>query len=298
LLFVHAHPDDESITNGATMARYVAEGAQVTLITCTRGEQGEVIPASLTGLTTGVHGTLGPHRERELAAAMKALGVTDHRYLGDPSGTRFVDSGMALDHEGVVIPSPDPPKGAFAVADAEAEAKVLAEVLRSVRPQVVVTYEPGGGYGHPDHVRAHVITMRAVELATVAGPRGEPAWRVPKVYWIVIPQSLVRAALKEMALAADRPSDLDPDGRLPSMMVPDQQVTTAIDATAYTAAKVAALRAHETQVSVADDDAFFALSNGFFQPIMGMEFFRLVRGDAAGPFDDLGRETDLFAGVD
>ena len=305
LLLVHAHPDDESITTGATMARYAADGAQVTLVTCTRGEQGEIIPPGLSHLTGGDDGSLGPYREAELAAAMKALGVADHRFLGERAARpqRFVDSGMALDHEGLVIPAPDPPHGAFVAASGdedaqvEAEAEVLAEVLREVRPQVVVTYEPGGGYGHPDHVRAHVITMRAAEIAAVGGLSGAPAWLVPKLYWIVMPVSLARAALSQMARMPDRPPAWDPDGRLPSMVVPDDQVTTVIDARAHTAAKVAALRAKNASSSVTAICVLCALSNRLFQPIAGVEYFRLVRGSLAPPFDDSGRETDLFAGV-
>jgi N-acetyl-1-D-myo-inositol-2-amino-2-deoxy-alpha-D-glucopyranoside deacetylase len=323
MLLVHAHPDDETINNGATMARYAAEGAQVTLITCTRGEQGEVIPPELAHLVADAEGGLGTHRETELAAAMATLGVKDHRFLDDAGlggdvpgdavpgraglvgaglggavpGVRFVDSGMALDHEGRVVPAPGIPENAFTAADPKLAAELLARVLREVRPHVVITYEPGGGYGHPDHVRAHEVTMRACELSTSPGLDGDPGWAVPKVYWAVMPLSLARAALMAMAQAPDRPTGLDPDGRLPSMVIPDEQVTTCIDAVAFAPAKAAALRAHRTQVAVTDDDAFFCLSNNLYQPIMGLEFYRLVRGDPAGPFDDLGRETDLFAGL-
>jgi N-acetyl-1-D-myo-inositol-2-amino-2-deoxy-alpha-D-glucopyranoside deacetylase len=311
LLLVHAHPDDESINNGATMARYVSEGVHVTLVTCTRGEQGEVIPARLSHLVVDGD-ALGTHRVGELAAAMTALGVTDHRFLGDSrapgrpaelvikdGGTVYRDSGMAYDRAGGVVPSPDPPAGAFALADPEA-AELLAEQIRELRPQVVVGYEPGGGYGHPDHVQAHVITMRAVELAALTGPSpgGTPAWTVPKVYWVVMPESLARATLGALAgaegIAYRGP---DPAGRLPSLVVPDDQVTAAIDAMPFTSAKILALRAHETQVSVSADGAFYALSNGVRRPVMGLEFYRLARGDAAGPRDDVGRETDLFAGT-
>jgi N-acetyl-1-D-myo-inositol-2-amino-2-deoxy-alpha-D-glucopyranoside deacetylase len=321
LLFVHAHPDDESINNGATMARYAAEGAQVTLVTCTRGEQGEVIPDRLAHLAAdhpdragdaGPAGeALGDHRVGELAAAMVALGVTDHRFLGDPvspgrpareaaagRGRVFRDSGMAYDHEGGVVPSPDPPDGAFALVDAEEPAELLAARIRDLRPHVVVGYEPGGGYGHPDHVQAHLVTMRAVELAVLDGPASEPGWAVPKVYWVVMPESLMRATLGALAAAeGTRYQGPDPAGRMQSMVMADDQVTAAIDAIDFTAAKVAALRAHETQVSVSADGAFYALSSGVRQPVMGLEFYRLVRGEAAGKRDDVGRETDLFAGI-
>jgi N-acetyl-1-D-myo-inositol-2-amino-2-deoxy-alpha-D-glucopyranoside deacetylase len=212
----------------------------------------------------------------------------------------YRDSGMAYDHEGGVVPSPDPPPGAFALAEAETAAELLAAVLREVRPQVVVSYEPGGGYGHPDHVQTHLITMRAVELAALDAP-STPAgpvqgWVVPKVYWAVMPESLVRATLDALATAEGGAyRGPDPVGRLPSMVVQDDQVTAAIDAISFTSAKIAALRAHQTQVSVSADGAFYALSNGVRSPVIGLEFYRLARGEPAGPRDDLGRETDLFA---
>jgi N-acetyl-1-D-myo-inositol-2-amino-2-deoxy-alpha-D-glucopyranoside deacetylase len=322
LLLVHAHPDDESINTGATMAKYVAEGAQVTLITCTRGEQGEVIPERLAHLVQpgASADALGDHRVGELAAAMAALGVVDHRFLGDPAspgrtaaqavaagGTAYTDSGMAYDRDGGVVPAPVQPPGAFTPVtggEVERPAAQLADVIRGLRPHVVVTYEPGGGYGHPDHVQAHLVTMRAVELAALPGPADPSApveprgWSVPKVYWVVVPDSLARATLDAFATAegADYRGP-DPAGRMPSEVIPDDQVTTAIDAIKFTGAKVAALRAHETQVTVSADDAFFALSNNVRRPVLGLEFYRLARGVPAGERDDVGRETDLFAGL-
>jgi N-acetyl-1-D-myo-inositol-2-amino-2-deoxy-alpha-D-glucopyranoside deacetylase len=315
MLFVHAHPDDETINNGATMARYVAEGARVSLLTCTRGEQGEVIPARLAHLSGSGSGLgsgdrLGDHRVGELATAMAALGVTDHRFLGDPhspgrravlaaknGGTVYRDSGMAYAPDGGVIPSPDPPDGAFAFADLEIAAGQTASLIRELRPQVVVGYEPGGGYGHPDHIQAHLLMMRAVERATLAAVDGRPGWTVPKVYWVVQPESLARATFGMLARAEGANyRGPDPAGTMPSMVVPDDQVSTAIDATSFTPEKIAALRAHETQLSVSPDGGFFALSNGARLPVMGVEFYHLVRGQQSGARDDVGRETDLFAG--
>src|SRR5664279_2117914 len=187
MLLVHAHPDDETINNGATMARYAAEGVHVTLITCTRGEMGEVIPSELAHLAAEQQDTLGEHRVGELAAAMAALGVTDHRFLDEVTGpfrpVHYRDSGMAWGPDGTAVAAPDTRPGAFALADVEDAAARLAAVIRQVRPQVVVTYEPGGGYGHPDHVQAHRVTMRAVEQAERPGP-GDDAWQVPKLYWV------------------------------------------------------------------------------------------------------------------
>ncbi|MFD5455340.1 N-acetyl-1-D-myo-inositol-2-amino-2-deoxy-alpha-D-glucopyranoside deacetylase, partial [Streptomyces olivaceus] len=157
LLLVHAHPDDESINNGVTMARYAAEGTHVTLVTCTLGERGEVIPPELAHLSGAA---LGGHRRGELAEAMRALGVDDFRLLGGPG--RFSDSGM------MGLADNDDP-GCLWQADVDAAAALLVDVIREVRPQVLVTYDPDGGYGHPDHIQAHRVAMRAVELAAEAG---------------------------------------------------------------------------------------------------------------------------------
>ncbi|MFF4220457.1 N-acetyl-1-D-myo-inositol-2-amino-2-deoxy-alpha-D-glucopyranoside deacetylase [Streptomyces nondiastaticus] len=285
LLLVHAHPDDESINNGATMAKYAAEGAHVTLVTCTLGEEGEVIPAELAHLTADRDDRLGPFRAGELAAAMKELGVTDHRLLGGAG--RYRDSGM------MGAPQNDRPD-CFWRADVDEAATSLVEVIREVRPQVLVTYDPDGGYGHPDHIQAHRVAMRAAELA------GEPAFRrdlgdpheIAKIYWNCVPLSVVeegfarlRAAGREIpfpgiASAADVPG-----------VVPDDEVTAAIPTAGHVEAKAAAMRAHATQIAV--DGPFFALSNDLGQPILADEYYKLVRGTAAGP-----REDDLFAGVD
>jgi N-acetyl-1-D-myo-inositol-2-amino-2-deoxy-alpha-D-glucopyranoside deacetylase len=293
LLLVHAHPDDETICNGATMARYAASGAHVTLVTCTRGERGEVIPAELRHLE-GDGAALAERRTAELAAAMEALGVEDHRFLGADAGSGWVDSGMAWGEHGQAVAAPDAPADGFALADVDAAAAHLVRVLREVRPQVVITYEPGGGYGHPDHVQAHRVAMRAVELAAHGDGDGEP-WEVAKVYEVVVPASLARDLLR--GDAAENPfAPVAADHPLPSMVVPDDEVTTVVEAGDFVAAKAAALRAHATQVEVRD--GFFALSHGLGQPLTGVEYYRLVRGVPAPAADRSdGRETDLFAGI-
>ena len=293
LLLVHAHPDDETINNGATMARYAADGVHVTLVTCTRGELGEVIPPELAHLE-GDGDALAEHRAHELAAAMRALGVSDHRFLGAADGTRYRDSGMAYAADGRAVAPADMSSDAFARAGVDEAAAHLVKVLRDVRPQVVITYERGGGYGHPDHVQAHRVAMRAVELAADPTYGAGPAWQVTKVYWTVSPAERVLARVRELRAAGVR--TLDPDGPLPSMVVPAAEVTAVVDASDHLAAKVAALRAHATQVVVADGT--FALSNGVHQPLTGVEHYRLAVG---APAPDDGRpgtwETDLFAGV-
>jgi N-acetyl-1-D-myo-inositol-2-amino-2-deoxy-alpha-D-glucopyranoside deacetylase len=245
LLLVHAHPDDESIGTGATMARYAAQGARVTLVTCTLGELGEIIPPGLAHLAAGRDDRLGEYRVGELDAACAALGVTDHRFLGGPG--RWRDSGM------MGTPGNDAP-GCFWRADpGEAAAELLA-VIGEVRPQVMVSYDANGGYGHPDHIQAHRVAWRAFQLA--AGTR----WPAAKFYATASPDSA--------------------------------RVTTEIDGTGYLPAKMAAMRAHATQIVV--DGPHFALSDGVRREITGRECYTLLAGPApAGP----GREHDLFAGI-
>ncbi|MGZ4615989.1 MAG: N-acetyl-1-D-myo-inositol-2-amino-2-deoxy-alpha-D-glucopyranoside deacetylase, partial [Actinomycetes bacterium] len=137
MLLVHAHPDDETIGNGATMARYAASGTHVTLVTCTLGEEGEVLVPHLASLAADQNDELGQHRIGELATAMEALGVTDHRFLGGPG--RFRDSGM------MGLPTNER-RDCFWQADLEQAARLLVEVVRETRPQVLVTYDENGGY--------------------------------------------------------------------------------------------------------------------------------------------------------
>jgi N-acetyl-1-D-myo-inositol-2-amino-2-deoxy-alpha-D-glucopyranoside deacetylase len=286
LLLVHAHPDDESINNGATMALYAATGAQVTLVTCTRGEEGEVIPPDLAHLAPDREDRLGPHRVGELAAAMKELGVTDHRFLGGPG--RFRDSGMM----GV---EQNRREGAFWNTEVDDAAPYLVEVIRSVRPQVLVTYDPRGGYGHPDHIQAHRVAMRSAELAAEPAFRrdlGEPH-TIAKIYWNRVPRSVAEqgfARLRE-AGGADFPGIAAIDD-VPGV-VDDSEITAEIDGTAYAERKAAAMRAHATQIAV--DGPFFALSNDLGQPIFATEYYQLVQGEPGGPPGE--REHDLFAGV-
>lgn len=287
LLLVHAHPDDESINNGATMAKYAAEGAHVTLVTCTLGEEGEVIPPELAHLAADRDDTLGTYRIGELEAAMKELGVTDHRFLGGPG--RYRDSGM------MGVPQNERPD-CFWQADLDQAASYLVEVIRETRPQVLVTYDPDGGYGHPDHIQAHRVATRAAVLAAEPSHRpdlGDPH-AIAKVYWNCIPRSEVeegfarlRAAGKDVLFEGIASADDMPG------VVDDSVVTAGIDTEArHAGRKAAAMRAHSTQIAV--DGPFFALSNDLGQPLFGAEYYRLVKGEP-GVAD--GREDDLFAGV-
>jgi N-acetyl-1-D-myo-inositol-2-amino-2-deoxy-alpha-D-glucopyranoside deacetylase len=285
LLLVHAHPDDETIGTGATMARYAAEGVHVTLVTCTLGEEGEILVPDLVHLAADKDDALGEHRIGELAAAMAELGVTDHRFLGGPG--RWRDSGM--------MGTPTNDRGdCFWRADLETAVGELVRIIREVRPQVAVTYNEIGGYGHPDHIQAHRVTVSALEAAADPGRypgTGDP-WQVSKLYYTAIPISFLRMgweALKEageeLPFGVAAPEDL-PFGD------PDEVVTTRIDARDHLDAKTAALKAHRTQIEV--DGPFFALSNNIGQRAFGVEHYRLVKGTPPATGDI---EEDLFAGL-
>ncbi len=286
LVLVHAHPDDETLSTGGTMARYAAAGVHVTLVTCTLGEQGEVIPPELAGLAAEHADQLGGYRISELAAACAALGVADHRLLGGVG--RWRDSGMVATGDdggggggGVGARAPDPlhPR-AFATPGAFGEqADALAGVLAELAPQVVVTYDANGGYGHPDHVRAHQVTVTAAARVGT----------VRRVYAAVTPRAGVAAGLARLRAADGLPWPVPPVADLPT--VPDDAVDVRLDVSAVLGAKLAALRAHATQVSVWDGPpAAFALSNGLAQPVAATECFRLLAGPP-------GRDDDLFAGI-
>ena len=296
LLLVHAHPDDESINQGATMAKYVAEGRGVTLVTCTAGEMGEILVPGLEHLAADQTDALGEHRRGELAKAMAELGVTDHRFLGGFGCYR--DSGMKWHEDGHAVAADDVHDNAFWHADLTEAAAHLVAVIREVQPQVLVTYDDFGGYGHPDHIQAHRVAMYASQLAAVPSFRhdlGEP-WEVAKVYWGAMSESRMRAGLRALREAGDTTSfeGMDPDGPLPAFVVRDEDLAAVVDATAYVDRKMAALAAHETQISV--DGPFFALSNNMGDSVWGLEFFRIAKGER-GDLDENGLETDLFSGL-
>src|SRR6478609_11604900 len=251
LLLVHAHPDDETIGTGATMAKYVAEGRGVTLVTCTGGEMGEILVPELEHLAADRDDRLAEHRRGELDDAMKILGVTDHRFLGGFG--HFRDSGMEWHEDGYAIPGRHVPENAFWHADLTAAANLLVEVIREVRPQVLVTYDQFGMYGHPAHIQAHRVAMYAAQLAAVPSYRlelGEP-WEIAKIYWGAMSESRMRAGLRALRDAGDTTSfeGMDPDGPLPFFAVKDDDLTAAIDAQEHIDQKMAALRAHATQIT-------------------------------------------------
>lgn len=278
MLLVHAHPDDETIGNGATMAMYAALGAQVTLVTCTRGEEGEVLVPGLSHLASSVNDALGDHRVTELATAMNALGISDHRFLGAPT-VKFRDSGMMGTEQNN---RPD----VFWKADIDTAAKLLVKVIEEVRPHVLITYDEFGGYGHPDHIQAHRVAMRASELSK--------QWKIPKIYWNAFPKSLIALGIEEMKKSGSSFFGAESADDIP-FAKDDALVTAVIDGTEFVDKKMAAMKAHETQIAL--DGPFFALSNNLGLQVWGREYYSLVKGTAAVPFDGDGRENDLFAGL-
>lgn len=282
LLFVHAHPDDETLTTGATIAHYAALGADVRVLTCTLGEEGEVIGSQWAQLAADGADQLGGYRIFELSSALSELGVDGPRFLGGAG--RWRDSGMAG--------MPARNRTRFADADTDEVVGQMVEVIREFRPHVVVTYDPNGGYGHPDHIQAHRVATAAVEAA--AGDRypGEP-WQVSKFYWNVMSRESMVGGLQAMA-------DIElPEGwlRIPADALPFEfgyPADAVIDAPTSLAAKVKAMRAHQTQVTVEPGGRVFALSNNVALPITAREHYML----AAGKRGSDGVETDLLAGLD
>jgi len=320
LLAVHAHPDDETLATGALIASWAAAGRPVTVVTCTRGERGEVIdtPSHPTGLAhlEGDGPALATHRETELAAAVAALGggpgVVGQVFLdtvghvagdvagraGAPAGARFEDSGMAWVAPGIAGPADDAPATAFARVALDDAAARLAALVRAHRPAVVATYEPRGGYGHPDHVRTHDVAVRALALAADPGALvpGEP-WRAAELWQAVTPSDALRAARR--ALAADTDAVRlagraaltfpDPDEPLPPLARHDAElaggVVRAVDVAPVLDRVLAAMRAHATQVqhaTVARDAGgagdpallgWYALSNDVLAPVLAQESY-------------------------
>ena len=296
LLLVHAHPDDESIGTGATMATYVDRGDGVTLVTCTSGEMGEILVPEWEHMAADRDDTLGEHRRGELDEAMAVLGVTDHRFLGG-FGT-YRDSGMKWHEDGHAIAADLVHDNAFWHADLTEAATHLVEVIREVRPQVLVTYDEFGGYGHPDHIQAHRVATYGASLAAVPSYRPDlgEAWDIAKIYWCAMSESRLREGLRMLRDAGDTTTfeGMEPDGQLPPFVTADENLAAEIDAQDYHEQKMAALAAHATQITT--DGPFFALSNNVGTTAWGIEHYRIAKGER-GELNDDGVETDLFAGV-
>lgn len=277
LLFVHAHPDDESSKGAATAARYADAGVEVVLVTCTDGAAGEVLNPAFV-LPDGA--SLADVRRAELAAAVAAIGFTRTHALG------HADSGFHLDPAEV-------PEGTFARLPVDRVAAELATLLRRERPHVVVTYPEDGGYPHPDHIMVHLVTVRAVELAASPAhdPDGPPPWAVAKLYaTTAFPRErleALHAALEARGLESpfvDWLAELPPEAPAP----PHARVPVV----GHLARRDAALRAHASQVD--PDGRWFAVPRDVEAAAYPFEAYELV----ATRVWTVPTEDDLFAGID
>ena len=299
LLFVHAHPDDETLATGITMAAYAAQGHDVHLLTCTLGEEGEVIPAELAHGGPDRDDSLGYTRREELRAAMAVLGV-QHAVLGqDPArgvASRYRDSGM-VGTSGAQHPD------AFANADLDEAAAMVAAHIRALRPDVVVTYDRQGGYSHPDHVQTHRVTMSALSAVSVLTASAElDVVAAPVAYCILTPRSWAsqdRLWMQEHVSSTDSTCVvLQQDDPYPPSVVSDELVTHVVDEPALVDTQSRALAQHKTQIVVYD--GYYTLSNNVAARLSGREGFArldLATGDlvpaAHGAPRHAGLLTDL-----
>jgi mycothiol S-conjugate amidase len=284
LMAVHAHPDDESSKGAATMAKYVAEGAEVLVVTCTGGERGDVLNPRLKG-DEEIERNIHEVRRAEMDRAREILGVRQ-AWLG------FVDSGLP---EG--DPLPPLPEGCFALEKVETAAEPLVKLMREFRPHVVTTYDENGGYPHPDHIQCHRISVEAFDAAGDPDrypEAGEP-WQPLKLYYN---QTFTKArilALHEAMLARTGSSPYEgwierwesEEGE----RRPEREITTHVPCGEYFELRDRALLAHATQVD--PDGPWFSVPMEIQREVWPTEDFELARSlvDTTIP------EDDLFAGV-
>ena len=268
LMAVHAHPDDEATSTGGVLARYAAEGITTVLVTCTDGRCGDG-PGGVKPDDPGHEpAAVVAMRQAELEASCAALKVAHLETLG------YADSGM------MGWPTNSAPGSFWTTPVAEA-ANRLAELIREYRPDVVVTYDENGFYGHPDHIQAHRVTMAAVALTDI------PA----KVYWTTAPHSMMAdfaKVMQEIGVEWAEPDAASEPG--PQLGLPDEEITTWVDTSMYGAQKFDALATHSSQ---SENIFFLQLGRERFTELMGMETFVRVHDTTGAPLP----EDDLFAGL-
>ncbi|WP_336248793.1 PIG-L family deacetylase [Stomatohabitans albus] len=280
LLAIHAHPDDECISTGGVLADTVARGYHAKVLTCTDGRRGEIVDPTMDA--QAVAPILHEVRERELANAMEILGGVDYELLG------YHDSGMVGDDG-----NNDP--DTFWQANVDEAVRRVVAVIRDYQPAVVILYDPWGGYGHPDHIQAHRVGTLAVEAAAVSAlyPEAGPAWNVPKTYQTAFTKRRVadlNAQLIARGLSTPFGEETNPDNIVSGVY--DHQVTTRIDVRNYLKTKLAALKAHKTQVH--DTSHFFNFPPDLEEMFYGYETFRLVRANHFPTTE----ESDIFEQLD
>jgi mycothiol conjugate amidase Mca len=279
LLAVHAHPDDECIGTGGVLARYAAEGARTVLVTCTDGAVGEISDPALA-----TPENLAEVRSHELDESVRILGIKRLIKLG------YRDSGMAGTADN------DNP-ASFNQANLDHAIERVVQVMRTEQPQVVVTYDQNGGYGHPDHIRAHQVAVAAFEAAGNAQlyPSAGPAWTPSKLYYTVFPRSAMRRFAERLREEGIEPPFGGPDAEAADEAaespfgVSDDKVTTTVDVSAHIETKRAALESHRTQMG--PEQFFMQLPMQLFTEAFGHETFQRIAG--SGPLP----ESDLFDGL-
>lgn len=285
-MFLHAHPDDESSKGAGTMAKYAKEGVRVSVMTFTDGGKGEILNPALAE-EPGIIDNLIQVRQRELAEALRILGVTDHFDLGYP------DSGYIKDFVGDgFVPTADLDQACFYNAPMVEVLARAVPIVRATRPQVLVTYDEKGGYPHPDHIRTHTATMAIWRAAADPAfmPDAGPAWRASKIYYQLTftyrRLSRLQAAAKEHGI--ETPFDdwlKNWDTSIP------ERITTSIDVGDHLSARSAALIAHRTQVD--PDGGWFAIPDDLIRRVYPSEDFRLAFSEVVTERP----ESDLFAGL-
>ncbi len=279
LLAVHAHPDDEAIGTGGVLARYAMEGVETALVCATRGESGEILDPDLD--PEEARPRLGEIREAELRQACATLGVTSLHFLG------YRDSGMAG------TPENNHPE-ALAQADPNEATRRLVHLVRQLRPHVILTYNENGGYGHPDHIAVHRITMAAFEAVGDPSYHVEddlPPWQPSKLYYTAIPRSYLLRMKELLKAAGQKPPFDDSEWDIEQIATADELITTRVDVRDYLPRKMQALRCHRSQLAA--DSYFFRLPEELARYALGYEHFVLSHSQVASP----GLEDDLFAGL-
>jgi N-acetyl-1-D-myo-inositol-2-amino-2-deoxy-alpha-D-glucopyranoside deacetylase len=281
LMVVHAHPDDEVGGTGGTFARYGEAGVRTVLVTATLGEEGEIVVKDLD--TPENHARLAEIRREELRQATAILGIRHQEFLG------YRDSGMAG------TPSNDHPE-CFHQADPEEAAGRLVRFVRAYRPQVLISYNAWGGYGHPDHIACHKATHAAFDAAAdpTRFPGAGPAWAPLKLYEINRPREVMRRAWEQMRERGMRTPLDNPEYDIARFTAPDEVVTTKIDVSEHIRRKRDALLVHVTQI--APDGPFLSMPEDIAHAWFGVEYFTLVKSRVPLPERD-GFEDDLFAGI-
>jgi LmbE family N-acetylglucosaminyl deacetylase len=265
IMAVHAHPDDEALGTGGILARYADEGVRTVLVTCTNGELGDAPGGIKPGDPAHDESVVVPLRLKELEASCRALGVSDLELLG------YHDSGM----EG--WPQNDAPGSFWHTPVAEAGHR-LAGLMEKYRPQVVVTYDENGFYGHPDHIQANRITLAAIAECHIPD----------KLYYMAVPRSAIRGMGEVLAQAGiERPAEIEEN---PDFGTPDEMITTVVDCRSVASRKFASLAAHASQ---SDNIFFLRMGEDLFETIMGTESFVRVQDSTDAPTP----EDDLFAGL-